>query len=292
MLKIGADPELFVRDTDGKIVSAHDLLPGSKQAPYYLPNRKGAIQVDGTAAEFNIAPANNPEEFSDFILTTIDELVGMIKKKNPGYEVVALPTAEFSDDYFSSLPAEATALGCEPDYNAWTRKMNTPPNPRETFRTGGGHVHLGWLNYGDYLEKEHCIMMTRQLDATLYAFSLSWDDDDKRRDLYGKMGAFRYKPEYGMEYRSLSNAWVRHPDLHKYVFNVVDHAHTLGFALDEWTYQDGVCAEFVTRTLQGEKLTRKELDDYQHYLVDIYGFPRLPDSVGFDTDTYGESSHG
>lgn len=274
---IGADPELFVRYKNS-FVSAHNLLPGTKDMPHFL-STNGAVQVDGTAAEFNIRPARTAAEFSEYILSTVEELTRMIKKHNPGYEVVAVPTADYKPEYFMTLPPEATMLGCEPDYNAWTKKMNKPPDPRHTFRTGGGHVHVGWLEKGEALKKEDCLMMTRQLDATLYAFSLLWDDDENRRQMYGKLGAFRYKPGYGMEYRPLSNAWVRHPDLHRFVFNTTKHAYKLGFGEGKWLIEDSVCSDFISRTHKGD-LTRAELMDYISYISGVYGFNRPPYEQG------------
>jgi hypothetical protein len=61
MILIGADPELFVFTRSGKPVSAHDLIPGTKYEPHEVGN--GAVQVDGVAAEFNIDPAANEDEF-------------------------------------------------------------------------------------------------------------------------------------------------------------------------------------------------------------------------------------
>lgn len=59
-LLVGADPELFVSD-NGKLVSCHGLLPGTKAEPHRV--ERGAVQVDGMAAEFNIDPAGDEETF-------------------------------------------------------------------------------------------------------------------------------------------------------------------------------------------------------------------------------------
>jgi len=46
------------------------------------------------------------------------------------------------------------------------------------------------------------------MDFFLGLGSLFYDDDIERREMYGKAGCIRYKP-YGVEYRTLSNAWLK-----------------------------------------------------------------------------------
>mgnify|MGYP001584855390 CR=1 FL=1 len=55
---IGTDPEFFL-EKDGKPVSAHDLVPGTKHEPYPLGKSGAHVQADGTAVEINIKPAKN-----------------------------------------------------------------------------------------------------------------------------------------------------------------------------------------------------------------------------------------
>ena len=57
------------------------------------------------------------------------------------------------------------------------------------------------------------------MDATLGLASLLFDPDTKRRSLYGKAGAFRPK-SYGVEYRVLSNRWIKGIPLMRYVYNL------------------------------------------------------------------------
>jgi hypothetical protein len=112
---VGCDPELWLRDKKtGEIVSAHTLLPGTKLEPYKVP--AGAIQVDGTAAEFNIDPANT---YSTFV-TNISQVLTQIKARVPSHELVYEPVTTYKEEYFYSLPENARELGCNPDYNAWT----------------------------------------------------------------------------------------------------------------------------------------------------------------------------
>lgn len=217
VVKVGTDPELFVRHKkSGKIVSAHDLMPGTKLAPH--PVEKGAVQVDGVAAEFNIDPATTSLEFTNNIATVMDKLQGFIGKE---YELVAEPVAVFDRDYFKSLPEINRELGCNPDWNAWTGQLTEKPDGDVDFRTACFHVHIGWGEGMDPTDDTHiqdCREIVRNLDYYLGMHSLMWDDDTKRRSLYGRAGAFRPKP-YGVEYRPLSNVVLRSPRLQTWVFS-------------------------------------------------------------------------
>ena len=221
IIRIGADPELFIRDTKtGNFVSAHTLLPGTKIEPFKVP--MGAIQVDGTAAEFNIDPATDANHFLTNISTVISQLQARIS--GTGLELVYDPTATYDPVYFAQLPDHVKELGCNPDFNAWTGRVNPSPDSETgTMRTAAGHIHIGWIDKGDIdphdpAHFEDCCAVTKQLDYYLGLYSLLWDRDPKRRSLYGKAGAFRPKP-YGVEYRVLSNAWLRSTKVQQWVFN-------------------------------------------------------------------------
>ena len=219
-IKIGADPELFVKHK-GQFISAHGMVPGTKFQPHVVD--KGAVQVDGMALEFNIDPATNREEFKDNLLSVMATLKGMIDED---YEVVAEPVAQFTKDYISQQPEEATELGCDPDFNAYTGEENPKPDGGVDFRTGAGHIHIGWTEDMDVTEKTHfdaCCMVAQELDFFLGVPATYFDKDVKRRELYGQLGAFRPKP-YGMEYRVLSNKWLESEELIDFVYTQVHKA--------------------------------------------------------------------
>lgn len=212
----GADPEFFV-GKNGVPISAHGLVPGDKKNPHKV--NKGAVQVDGMALEFNIDPVEDEQGF----ITSLNEVMDQILKMVPDVEYYDKPTAEFGFEYIDSQPHEAKILGCEPDFNAYTKDVNPRPDVNTPFRTAAGHIHIGWTNGVDRLHPEHfeaCCTLTRMLDFYLGVPSLLWDEDDQRRSLYGAAGAFR-PTHYGMEYRTLSNRWLRadKPYLRKFVFH-------------------------------------------------------------------------
>lgn len=216
-IKIGADPELFVFK-DGKPVSAHDLLPGTKTEPFIVPH--GAIQVDGTAAEFNIDPAETFEEFDRNISSVLDTLQGMLPE---GHYLRPDPVVIWPEEYFDRLPYKATELGCMPDFDAWTGKRNPKPKLKHmpTLRTAAGHLHIGFTEGASIQDPEHireCQRMMQLMDWHVGSWSTKIDLDKTRRMLYGKAGACRYKT-YGAEYRTLSNFWVMDTSLRREVWD-------------------------------------------------------------------------
>lgn len=210
---VGADPEQFVKQ-NGVFVSAHNLIRGDKKNPQKVPN--GAVQVDGMALEFNIDPASTEDQFCFNIQDVMKTMASMV----PGYEVVSVPVADFTLEYLRSQPKEALELGCEPDFNAWMSAVNPRPDGERPMRTASGHVHIGWTGGEDISEQGHlnrCDAVAKQMDFFLGLASLMYDPDTRRREMYGKAGACRYK-SYGVEYRTLSNAWLRSPELIRWVF--------------------------------------------------------------------------
>lgn len=216
---VGADPEIFMFDKAGKPVSAHGAVPGDKKNPHKVQD--GAVQVDGMALEFNINPAATAEEFSHHLQSVMSTLAAMV----PDYELRPVPVAEFGAAYLAKQPMEALELGCEPDYCAWTDgAVNPRPNGKADFRTGAGHVHIGWdkdIDIDDPVHREACVMASKQLDWSLGLGSMLYDNNaaaKKRRQLYGAAGCFRPK-SYGVEYRTLSNSWLASKELMEWVFS-------------------------------------------------------------------------
>jgi hypothetical protein len=210
---VGADPELFAK-MGGKFVSAHGMIRGTKRKPFLV--RDGAVQVDGMALEFNIDPASNSKEF----ISNIESVLGQLADMVPGAELCMEAVAEFDEEYMNSQPAVARELGCDPDFNAYTMLKNNPPNGKVNFRTAAGHVHVGWGQFSmeDDRHFADCAALSKQMDVLLGVPSVLFDDCAKRRELYGKAGAFRPKP-YGVEYRVLSNKWLQSKNLMAFVYD-------------------------------------------------------------------------
>ena len=239
---LGADPEVFYKK-DGSLVSAHGLVKGTKETPYPVCN--GAVQVDGMALEFNIDPASTSDEWVFNLESVMAQLSDMVEGS-----IDISPVAEFGYEYINKQPEEARVLGCEPDYNAWTGGVNPAPDMDTDFRTGAGHIHIGFTE--DCVETsdnhmELCERIVKQLDARLGLVSLILDPCTKRRELYGKAGAYRPKT-YGLEYRVLSNFWLKSGEMMHWVYSTVHEAleDTRSGILWEDKYPD--IAEIINRS--------------------------------------------
>jgi hypothetical protein len=211
-MTIGCDPEFFLKERkSGKLISAIPFITGTKDVPFRLP-LGGNIQRDNVAMEIATDPAASMDEFIGNIRNTLTEA---IKTLPVDTEIVAAPSANFDPDQLKH--PEALAFGCDPDYCAWEVKENDKPCAVDnTFRSCGAHIHVGTDGKDDnvfLLDFEGRLQTVKVMDC-LHGIISSVLDSNKeaidRRQLYGKPGAHRPK-DYGVEYRVLSNYWLKSP---------------------------------------------------------------------------------
>lgn len=211
---IGADPELFL-ERGGQIVSAEGMIGGTKEAPFPISTLGHAIQEDNVMVEFNIPASEAREEFVDNINFVKEYLTTLASTRRCTLNTLA--SAELDPRYLNTL--QAMEFGCQPDFNVYTRRTNPRPSPSGNLRTCGGHIHVGYFNPED----EISALIIKAMDITLGLPSLELDKDDRRREMYGKAGAFRFKP-YGVEYRTLSNFWIFSDELTAWAFEQTQKA--------------------------------------------------------------------
>jgi len=212
---IGTDPEFFLRDKEsGRLVSAIPYVKGTKNAPVSLPS--GAqVQHDNVALEFATLPAKDGEDFVQKIRRAFMDIAKILPEH---LELDVNPAATFEKDQLDH--PEAKAFGCSPDYDAWELQVNEPPEADETdgFRSCGGHIHVGFVegDGNDFLDDlVGKVQTVRMMDMFHGIVSTILDNSEEavaRRRLYGKAGCHR-PTEYGVEYRTLSNFWLKSPTL-------------------------------------------------------------------------------
>ncbi len=216
LLVAGADPELFLKHPEThELISAIGIVPGNKDNPYDISDvlqstKDGfAIQVDNVAAEFCIPPSASKEELTENILLVLNNFNKIVETD------VCISTeasAIFPPELLNNPIAQT--FGCDPDFNAWTERENRKPQSvNKNLRSVGGHIHVGY----DDISTQASLNIIKAMDLFLGVPSILLDSDTQRRELYGKAGAFRFKP-YGVEYRTLSNFWIFSKDTIEWVF--------------------------------------------------------------------------
>jgi hypothetical protein len=223
-LKVGSDPEAFLRDKKGKLVSAIKYIPGTKYSPH--KTNHGYIQHDNILAEFNSIPADNKLDFINNHRLIIKDLEEVLKPLDLKLDFIAssLCTKSLLSDPLAQL------AGCEPDFDVWNWRENVKVDYSKTNkRAAGGHLHISFDQAeGSY---ENRAKFVKALDLVLGVPSVLLDDDIDRRSLYGKAGSFRPKdtlnedPYDGVEYRTLSNFWLRSEGLMGWVFDSVKRVY-------------------------------------------------------------------
>lgn len=212
IIKIGADPELFLIDGNGHFFPATHVVPGTKSDPFKL--EKGAVQVDGVAVEFNIDAAENEDQFVNHCQVVLSQINEMIGKFDKDLKLKCTPVAVFDEEVWKNVPEISKILGCDPDYNT-DGEVN--PNPSDllegqSLRTAAGHIHVGFLDelVDDPMAGEHfadCLWFAQgYYNANLPSYTPRTGVEHERLKYYGK-NAFRPK-KYGVELRAPSNVWV------------------------------------------------------------------------------------
>ena len=219
MFKLGADPELFMKDATDAFRSAIGMIGGSKHDPRPLEIGDGfAVQEDNVAVEFNIPPADSREQFINNISRAMSFLSDEVARYGCHFVNVS-STNQFSEqDLHHPMALE---FGCDPDFNAWANgKRNPRPKAQDhALRTCGGHVHIGY----QFKTKQDLITFIKYCDLYLGVPAKLMDHGKERMQLYGKAGAFRWK-SYGGEYRVLSNFWVFSPEYTGWVWDAMSTA--------------------------------------------------------------------
>lgn len=234
---LGADIEVFLQHkTTKEIISAEGFIQGTKDNPFVFDasNKYFATSLDNVLAEFCVPPAKTKEEF----WANIQKALGYINSRLPDdICTTAFPSFSLHPKYLQTK--NAITFGCEPDYNAYSGEQNVKPFcPDQTLRSAGGHIHIGYTTPDSITN----MAIIRALDLFIGVPSIIAEPDNKRKELYGKAGAFRHK-EYGVEYRTPSNYYLANKDLTMWV-------HTSAIDAINWLNKGNNVDEGLGQTIQ------------------------------------------
>jgi hypothetical protein len=211
-ITIGTDPEFFIQNNDGKLISSIGIIEGTKDIPNKLKflGVGFAIQKDNVLGEFNVPYAYSAKEITNNISIMKAYISGLLESQS--LHPVYAASGVYDEDQLTS--DEAKEFGCSPDYNAWTNSVNQKPEgATTTLRSCGVHVHLGYDNKTAKRSRD----LIKAMDVFAGIPSIIIDTDTKRRSLYGKAGCFRHTI-FGAEYRVLSGFFLSNPKITEYIF--------------------------------------------------------------------------
>lgn len=216
----GSDPELFIVNTKtNKIVSSIGLIPGEKNKPYTKNMPKGfGLEIDNILAEFNIPACTTVQQWVESMTYMKSYIQNYVKAINPNLDILCASSAIVDDDQLNT--PQAKEFGCDPDYNAYTQKVNPKPEGASgNLRSAGCHIHIGYPNHNINTSVE----LVKYLDVFVGIPSVLIDTDTNRRKLYGKAGSFRLQ-RWGVEYRVLSGLFIKDQTLLEWMWNHVKTA--------------------------------------------------------------------
>ncbi len=276
LVMVGTDTEVFLRDASTKDqVPVIGLIGGTKYNPKPVPElgRGFFVQEDNVMLEYNVPPAKTKDVFVSNVMAMNNYLTTFLAGKN--LEVDICSSMQFTKNQLSH--PQAQNIGCEPDWDVWSRLVNISPKEHplmNKIRTSGGHLHVSFAVDGkpctnsdldDVFLKEPLV---KALDLTLGIPALTHDLDFRRRQLYGKPGAFRNK-DYGIEYRTLSNFWTKSPDMIEWAFTGITQAIFLcnkypGLLSENYSH---ICDCFR----YSQQNDQKRSQEFMQYLLTLFG---------------------
>jgi len=266
-MTIGGDPEFFFVDKKGNVVPSEKLLPW-KEKPMKVEDRFGyslaSLHADGIQGEMTLHYNKCRGYVSDYCWYGLRAAHNLAKKN--GLSILLDAAIHTPKSLLDTVSPRGKEFGCDPDFIAWLDGIESPPMPPpddHEFRYSGGHIHFGFptietmqreiamynnsyykVMYGWVIERNtkmielfkndpnYRIDMVKLLDYIAGNTAVLLDQTEGatlRRKLYGQAGTFR-PTSYGLEYRVLSNFWMKSPYLMQYIIGLCREAITHYFA--------------------------------------------------------------
>lgn len=201
-INFGTDPEAFFEKA-GEIIGAEKIIP---------EDGYGGVVLDGVQFEMHPGVGLKPYVLGRSLAKVFESLKTQVGKFE-GVSVSFKPVIEVLREELDSLGEKSRILGCAPSKNVYGHKRLEVDPIRYRIRSAGGHLHLGlsgpfYLPYKNLDERWRLVPI---LDLIVGNTCVMIDRDPgqvERRKLYGRAGEYR-EPPHGLEYRTLSNFWLR-----------------------------------------------------------------------------------
>lgn len=263
---VGCDPELFIR-VGRRVVGSEKAIPdeGLDIAGYTYGTSCKIIQ-DGVQVELNPAPNHCRANLGNDIKSSFLALKKQLDEK--GMKIDMRQVVKIQKKELESLSENNRQLGCGPSLNLYGKEP-IKVNPKTyRIRSAGGHLHFGILAdpkkivpLFDFFVGNTCVRIDRDMSQLV------------RRLNYGRASEHRLPP-HGIEYRTLSNFWLRSYPLMSLVMGLGRIAHTISGG--RWS--DG-CSKYyeIVEVVNGR-------NDVYEYLMDQIDLKLLERAINKNDD--------
>lgn len=233
-ITFGCDPEMFFAKKSApgrkaRIIGAEKVLPKDGIGT------QSKVIIDGIQAELNPSARSCRQQLAGQIKDCFLSLNEKMKTQK-GLSIDFSSTVNITKGEMNKLSAEAKKFGCAPSKNAHDPVNEISIKDAETYmkRSAGGHIHIGRYAEHDthppYKQMNDAIMnpevLVPILDILVGNTCVLLDRDPgnkERRKVYGKAGEYR-TPKHGLEYRTLSNFWLKSYTLMSFVMGMTRQA--------------------------------------------------------------------
>ena len=201
----GADPEFYLGK--GDLITCPDTICPTPKTTMSV-GKFGGFNRDGMALELNPSPSESIREVAQN-LTELLSVAGSMAMQF-GWEISKSLAANVNRALNSTLPQDVFQIGCDPDYNAYTGRVNKVTVDPKLYldRFAGGHIHIG---VGE-IEFDEVCELVKLFDYHAGLLSVMYSDPKvalERRKTYGRAGDFRFDAAKGIiEYRTPDAGWL------------------------------------------------------------------------------------
>lgn len=227
---MGSDPEIFVLNKEGEVIPSYEFLKSKTENDKTIQVDKSfmlggtgattqqSIFWDGFQGEFNVQANECLGWVADSVFLGLKSMHQKAKAYNPDAKLTIQSTLDIDPMVLQEAKPEHVEFGCMPSFNIYGMSGLKKDGREVPFRSAGGHIHFGFGGQ----KKETIERYVKTLDKILAVACVSLFakyDKAARREMYGLAGEYRL-PAHGLEYRTLSNAWLCHPLIFNLTFEL------------------------------------------------------------------------
>ena len=234
-LRLGTDPEVFLSKETGRIrkriaiIGSEMVVPTEGMNCISSGSTCGKVVRDGVQVELHPTATTCRQSMGYYIKNCLAHLNAEVAK-HKGLKIDFRQVVTLSRGDLMKLQPDSRELGCMPSLNIYGKEHIILDGEKYLTRSAAGHIHMGSqafngpAQFGDRLDPVRAV---RIMDVLVGNQSVLMDRDPlaaERRKAYGRAGEYRLPP-HGLEYRTLSNFWLRDYKLMSFVMGMTKMAH-------------------------------------------------------------------